>query len=481
MQNKQVIIVGAGLSGLACAYRLQSLGVECLLLEKTHQVGGVLQSERLDGYLIERGANSAQGTPELLSLIEELGIFVELVEGNPKAPAYVYFNGQLHAAPMSPPALIKSNLLSFGGKLRLLKEPFIRKHEVESEESVYDFISRRLGSEIAERLVAPFVSGIYAGNEKDLSIQAAFPMLANLEREYGSLLRGAIRKAKEAKKTKAVAASNGKEDEKPKRRRSISFRDGMSVLTSTMAAKLGDNLLLNCEVDSVEINPSAAARFTLQVNHSGEGRQLACQHLVLATPAPVAASLLELFRYPEDGTNTSALADEVSRLLKEIKYPPLTILYLAYDRAAIAHSLDGFGFLAVPREGLNILGCIFSSSQFPGRAPQEKTLFTIFIGGARNPDLANLEDEILVAKAHADLQKILGISALPHKASITRWQRAIPQYNIGHAGRVQHIESLISKIEGLHLTGNYLHGVSVGDCVKTADSLAHFVSQSLRL
>ena len=477
MQNKQVIVIGAGLSGLVCAYRLQSLGVDCLLIEKSNRVGGVIQSERFGEYLIERGANSAQGTPELLALIEELGITNEILEGNPNAPAYVYFAKQLLAVPMSPPALIKSNLLSLGGKLRLLGEPFIHKREAETEESVYDFFQRRLGVEIAERLVAPFVSGIYAGDEKALSIQAAFPMLANLEREYGSLFLGAIKKGKAAKKAKTISQSNG-QVEKPKRRRSISFREGMKVLPATMAAKLNGNLIVNSE--DISITHAPESNFVVQCNYDGSIRQIACHHLIFATPSQVAASLLKALKSEVDIAASYSTIDEICSLLGEIDYPPMTILYLAYDRSAIAHTLDGFGFLAVPQEGLNILGCIFSSSQFSGRAPQDKALFTIFIGGARNPELTTLDDYALVSKAHDELQKILGISAAPEVISITRWQRAIPQYNLGHAARIHRIEALTSPVNGLHLLGNYLHGVSVGDCVKAADSLAHNVYQSLR-
>ncbi len=479
MQNKQVIIIGAGLSGLVCAYRLQSLGVDCLLLEKSSQVGGVIQSKRIDEYLIERGPNSAQGTPELLALVEEAGISGELVEGNPKAPAYVYFNKQLRAVPMSPPALVKSDLLSLGGKLRLLGEPFIGKREADSEESVYNFIQRRLGVEIAERLVAPLVSGIYAGDEKNLSIQAAFPMLANLESGYGSLFRGAIRKAKEAKRAKASAQANGQAEAKPERRRSISFREGMQTLATTLTAKLGDKVLRNAEIVSLAFAPSLDQRFTVQVNQSGNLREIACDHLVIATPSLAAASLIKAVQFPEASANLLSLAEEISSLLVEIDYPPLTILYLAYDRAAIRHSLDGFGFLAVPQEQVSILGCIFNSSQFPNRAPEGKALFTIFIGGARHPELAALPDDVLAAKAHADLQNILGIASAPQLLATTRWQRAIPQYNIGHAARVHRLESLTNQLNGLHLSGNYLHGVSVGDCVKAADSLALMLYQSL--
>jgi protoporphyrinogen/coproporphyrinogen III oxidase len=468
--RKDVVVIGAGISGLVCAYRLKRLGVEVALLEKSPQAGGVMQSDMIDGYLIERGPNSAQGTPELLTLVAELGITDGLVEGKAKAPAYVYFNGRLRVVPMSPPALIKSDLLSLSGKLRLLKEPFISKRDSQEDESVADFISRRLGSEAAERIVAPFVSGIYAGDEKRLSIQAAFPLLANLESGFGSLFRGAIAKLREAKQAK----ENHEPSNKPKRKRSVSFREGMSFLPLSLAAKLGEDLLTECSTISIsecglqiansESYRETSDRFIVNFKRSGLEQQLVCKHLIIATPAKIAAALV------------ASISKEISLLVQEIEYSPLSIVYLAYDKSSITNPLDGFGFLAAPSAGLKVLGCLFSSSQFPGRAPNNKALLTIFVGGARNPDAAHFHDDKLISKTHSELQKILGIHDEPQVVSITRWGRAIPQYNLGHAARVKQIEELASKFNGFHIIGNYLHGVSVGDCIKEAERIAFAVS-----
>lgn len=472
MQNnsKDVVVIGAGISGLVCAYRLKMLGVDVLLLEQSHQAGGVIQSTRIDNFLIERGPNSARGIPELLALVDELGISDELVEGDPKAPAYVYFKGKLRAVPMNPLSLLKSDLLSLNGKLRLLREPLIARREPSTEESVAAFITRRLGSEIAERLVAPFVSGIYAGDEKRLSIQAAFPMLANLERDHGSLLRGGLAQMREARQTKKSSPPANL----PKRKRSISCRDGMQVLPQTLAAKLGETLLTQCQEVSIAdcglriadsiFQPNRTNKFSVTFKHAGIEQQITCNHLVIATPAASAANLVAEF------------SDELKYAIQEIEYPPLAIAYLAYAKASITNPLNGFGFLAAPGEDLKVLGCIFSSSQFAGRAPQDKALLTIFIGGTRNPELVQLNDDRLGALAHGELKKILGIQSLPRVIGITRWARAIPQYNIGHAARVKSIEGLARKINGLHIAGNYLHGVSVGDCIKEADMLAKSIN-----
>jgi oxygen-dependent protoporphyrinogen oxidase len=468
MQNKRkdVVVIGAGISGLVCAYRLKMLGVDVVLLEQSGQVGGVMQSVRIDEFLIERGPNSAQGIPELLALVDELGITSELVEGNPKAPAYVYFNGKLRAVPMSPPSLLTSDLLSLSGKLRLLREPLIAKRKLPGEESVSDFTTRRLGSEVADRLVAPFVSGIYAGDEKRLSIQAAFPMMASLESGYGSLFRGGIAKIRDARQAK----KNSPPSNLPKRKRSVSFRNGMQVLPETLAAKLGDDLLTECQEVSIadcglriadtSSQQNQTGRFAINFKHSGVEQQITCNHLVIATAAMSAGNLI------------APISKDLKQLIEEIEYPPLAVVYMTYGKASIANPLNGFGFLAAPSEKLNVLGCIFSSSQFPGRAPQDKALLTIFMGGARNPELTQLSDDRLGAMAHAELKKILGIQSLPRVIGITRWVRAIPQYNVGHAAKVKKIEALIRKVKGLHIIGNYLHGVSVGDCVKDSQRIA---------
>lgn len=482
--HQQVVIIGAGIAGLVCAYRLQALGVEVRLIESSNRVGGVMQTEARDGYLIERGPNSSQGTEELMALVEELGLMDELAEGDAKAPAYVYFNGRLHAVPTGAGAFIKSRLLSLGGKLRIFCEPFIGKRTATDEESILSFARRRIGHEAADRMVAPFVSGIYAGDAEKISVQAAFPRLSNLEATYGGLIRGTIAKAREARRAKK-AASAVLDKAAPTRRRLVSFKHGMGVLPHTLAVKIGEALttgMANCrlqlaDADAHETEQAAGLRadarpsppgFIIEFNHSGNHQRVSADHLILATPAKAAASLI------------APLSSELSRALDGIDYPPLAILYLAYDIDKVRTPLDGFGFLVPPSEGLNILGCVWNSSLFAGRAPQGKALLTLFVGGARKPETARLPDAELVATAHTELQKVLGIAGEPQVVGITRWERAIPQYNLGHRDRVQRVEALLSDLPGLHLIGNYLHGVSTGDVIKEADRVARDIAQRLR-
>ena len=463
--RKDVVVIGAGISGLVCAYRLKSLGFDVLLLEKSDRVGGVMQTEVIDGYQIERGPNSSQGTEELLALVEELGIAGELAEGDPKAPAYVYFRRQLHPVPSSPAAFIRSRLLSAKGKLRILKEPFVAARRSNEEESIASFARRRIGSEAAERMVAPFVSGIYAGDAEKLSAEAAFPRLANLETGYGGLFRGMMAKAREARRAKKAAAEV-LDKAAPTRRRLVSFKNGMETLPKTLARKIGEDLLTGISNLRFRIS-NQPERFSLEFERAGNRQLVTCERLIIATPARAAAALVR------------DSSDELSRLLEEIYYPPLVIACLAYPKSSIATPLDGFGFLVPPGERMNILGCVWNSSLFKGRAPEGHALITIFIGGARNTEVTQLADAELVTLAHSDLQKILGIASEPRVVTITRWERAIPQYNIGHVERVRRIEELLRARAGLNLIGNYLHGVSTGDCIKEADRVAKEIGESL--
>jgi oxygen-dependent protoporphyrinogen oxidase len=483
--HRSVIVIGAGISGLVCAYRLKTLGVDTLLIEKSDRPGGVIRSDLIDGCLIERGPNSMTGTADVLALVEELGIWDELVEGDPRAPAFIYFRGRLHEVPTGPGSLVTTKLLSAAGKLALAGEPFRKRRISDEEESVAAFAARRLGPQIAERFVAPFVSGIYAGDSNKLSVQAAFPRLATLEREHGSLIRGAF--ALLAKKRKAKA--DGIEAKKPKTKRLCSFKEGMSFLPKTLAAKMGEDLMMGCSGITVSARGvsreaakpqrtqsgagecaiderQAGGQFIVSFERSRRTEQFASDTVVIAAPARAASGLV------------GRLSEQLSLLLGEIEYPPLAVVSLAYDEVALRGPLTGFGLLAVPGQGLNILGCVYSSSLFPGRAPAGKALVNTFVGGALTPTLAGLEDSELAALVHRDLINALGAKAEPRVMAVTRYERSIPQYNLGHADRVRRIGETTASIPGFHLIGNYLHGVSTGDCLKEADRVAREVANN---
>jgi oxygen-dependent protoporphyrinogen oxidase len=455
--NFDSVIIGAGISGLVAAYRLKKMGRDLLIIESSAHVGGVIQSFEAEGFLIERGPNSLRGSHEFLDLVEELKLTGELITANPRAPAYVYAGGELHTVPMSPPALVKTKLISSAAKLRLLREPFVKRRREGGEESVAAFVRRRLGDEILERLVAPFLSGVYAGDPEDLSVQACFPKLAEFEAEAGGILRGALRAAKQSRK----GTSKPKRSLRPYRL--CSFRQGLNALPEALSRSLSDRLLTGARI----ININSTGGFEIKVEHQGEVKTINSPSLVVSTPAYVTAHLL------------GPVAPEISALIAEIPYVSIASVPLAYRAEQIARKLDGFGFLAPRGEGLRTLGSIWNSSLFTGRAPEGWVCLTNFIGGATDPEAIKLSDEELIRIVHDDLSKVLGVSGEPRRLPVTRYERAIPQYTLGHAARAESIEAMLRGITGLWIAGNYLRGVSLGDCIKQAERVAVEIDRAI--
>ena len=455
--NVDSVIIGAGISGLVAAHRLKKMGRDLLLVESSDHTGGVIQSREVEGFLIECGPNSLRGSHEFLDLVEELNLTDELITADPRAPAYVYADGRLQAVPMSPPALVKTKLISNAAKLRLLREPFVKARRGGGEESVASFVRRRLGDEILERLVEPFLSGVYAGDPERLSLQACFPKLAEFEAESGGILRGALRAAKQSRKEAA----------KPKRSlrpyRLCSFGHGLSALPEALAKSLGESLLTRARI----IDISSTGRFEIKVEHLGEIKKITSSTLVVSAPAYVAAHLL------------GGIAPEVAALIAEIPYVSIASVPLAYRAEQIARKLDGFGFLAPRGEGLRTLGSIWNSFLFAGRAPEGWVCLTNFIGGATDAEAVKLGDEELIHTVHNDLSKVLGVSGGPRHLPITRYERAIPQYTLGHATRVKRVETLLRDVPGLWIAGNYLRGISLGDCIKHAERVAVEIDQTI--
>lgn len=453
--NFDSVIIGAGVSGLVAAHRLKKMGRNALLIECGDRVGGVIQSRDAEGFLIECGPNSLRGSHEFLDLVEELNLTGDLITADPRAPAYIYVDGRLQAVPMSPPALVKTKLVSNAAKLRLLREPFVKARLDGGEESVASFVRRRLGDEILERLVEPFLSGVYAGNPEELSVQACFPKLAEFEAEAGGVLRGALRAAKQSRKE----ASRPKRSLRPYRL--CSFRHGLSALPKALSESLGDSLLTCARIIGIR----STAPFEIGIEHRGEIKTINSSTLVISTPAYAAGRLL------------GDIAPEIAALVAEIPYVSIASVPLAYRVGQIARKLDGFGFLAPRGEGLRTLGSIWNSSLFAGRAPEGWVCLTNFIGGATDAEAVKLGDEELIRIVHDDLCNVLGVSGEPRRLPITRYERAIPQYILGHAARVERIESRLRGIPGLWIAGNYLRGISLGDCIKQAEHVAVEINQ----
>lgn len=455
------VVIGAGITGLVTGYELRKEGFRVKVLEQNSRVGGVIHSNTVDGYLLEYGPNSFQESDETTALINELNLNSELVVADPKMPRYIYFQGSLKSVPLSPPQLIGSDLLSLSGKLRILAELAIgkRKDTLENpEESIASFMRRRLGTQVHDRLVSPFVSGVYAGNTEKLSLEASFPLLAELENKHGSVILGAIKSQKNA-------AKNGKEKKLAKGL--CSFISGLETLPNALARELKDSLTTNSKVLSVNINKeSPCYTIKFQVNNSLE--EIFTDNLVLATPAYVSANILE--------NQMPKLANE----LKAIEYVPMVIVHLAISLSDLVKKLYGFGVLIPRSEGIRVLGTIWNSCLFPNRAPKDKILLTNFIGGAHDSEAINLTESELTQILGEELKKILSIKKAPNLVSVYKYQKAIPQYNLGHISRLRVIESELKNQPNLYLTGNYLKGVSVPDCVSRGKQLAINIKTSLK-
>jgi oxygen-dependent protoporphyrinogen oxidase len=445
---RNVWVIGGGISGLACAYRLRQLGIPARLLEKSPATGGVIHTLRRDGFLFEAGPQSFLLTDTLRNLIGELGLEAEVVLANPKAPRYVLRNSHLVAVPMAPPALLRSSLLSWSAKARLLSEPFRRSQIPSAEESIADFVRRRFGSEILDYLVAPFVSGVYAGDPETLSIASAFPSAVKWEQEYRSVIRGAMKSQKSSASRPALA----------------SFRFGMAALPERLAEKMRDAIESSTDrATSVIALAGLSPVATDRVEPTARG-----DVIVLAAPAYAAAALLP--------NTCRALAE----LLAGISYAPLATIALVFHSRQIGQPLDGFGFLAPRKEGLRTLGTVWNSALFPGRAPEGMSLLSSFIGGATYLAVTELSDGQLLELVVRENSAILEISGPPVEHAIFRYHRALPQYLIGHSQRIDAITQVLSHLPGLFLTGNYLAGPSIGDCVEHAFATAETVNKFLQ-
>jgi oxygen-dependent protoporphyrinogen oxidase len=449
----QAMVIGAGISGLAAAYHLQKARVDTLLVDAAHRPGGVICSVARDGYLVECGPQSFSGSPALTALFAELNLLPERVIANPKAPRYVLIDGVLQAVPTSPAGLLASPFLSGGTGLALLRDIFCRSRPPEPDESIAQFTRRKFSATLLERLVAPFVSGIYAGDPEKLSLRAAFPAVYEAECKSGSILRGMFHKVN---KNSTINPS-----EKPTVQ---SFRCGNEQFTLALAAALGEHLLLNKEAISIAALPRSseqnAPRFQVTVRGIKGQEIIECERLLLTVPADVAALML------------NALDTGFFDPLSGVEYAGVAVVSLGYPNEAIQRGTNGFGFLVPRSSGLSVLGTVWNSSLFPGRAPAGHSLFTSFVGGVTNPSAVQQSPASLAALVHREIAPILRLNQEFTFSQVTAWPRAIPQYNLGHTARIQKIRTLLTNFPGLHLAGNYLNGPAIPVCIQQAQDLA---------
>lgn len=462
MRTQRVVIVGGGISGLSVAWWLHRAGCDVTVLEGEAKPGGTMLTVREDGWLIEKGPTSAlETTPLFNQMFEELGILGQRVYANEASnKRYILRAGHLHALPMSPGAFLKSALWSFSGKMRLLKEPFIGR--AKQEETIAEFVERRLGREFLEYAINPFVAGVYAGNPEQLSVRAAFPKLYALESTYGGLIKGMIRGRKERKKRVEKAKD---------RSRMFSFVDGMETFPAAMSKSLADRIKCNATVVEITKRNDDGTQAGFSVTYRVAGREdvTVADAVVLSTPAHVAGQLLRRF------------SPDLASMLQGIPYPPVAEVFFGFRREQVRRALDGFGYLIPAKEGRRILGTIWSSTIFPGRAPAGHVALTTFVGGSRQPELALLDEANLSKLVLGDLSDIIGVSGPPVKSMIVKWEKAIPQYHLGHLDIMQRVEALEEQFAGLFLCSNFRGGIAVGDCVMNAKRVADRVIQQVHL
>jgi oxygen-dependent protoporphyrinogen oxidase len=437
---RSVLVLGGGISGLTTAFLLARRGVQVTVLEAAPRVGGAMETLSDGPWRFEMGPNTVlEGNADVTALISACGLDGEKIAAAPSARKRFLWKGdRLHALPGGPGGFLRTPLFSLGAKLRLLREPWIPRLDSEEtpEETIATFVRRRLGSEFLDYAVGPFVSGVYAGDPDRLSVTWAVPRIAALEREHGSLIRGALAKRKGAQPGGSM----------------ISFREGLDALPRRLAREIGD---VRTGAFCHRLGRSGS-RF---IAETGDG-PVEAERVVLAVPADVAARLLE------------ELTGGASRLFAEIPYAPVAVVSLGVRREDVAHRLDGFGFLVPRKEGLNVLGCLFPSTIFPGRAPEGHAALVAFVGGRTNPEIVTRPDESIDQTVREELGRVLGLRGEPVFHHVRRWPRAIPQYELGHGRFVARAEEIERDFPGLYISGNFLRGISVPDCIRNATALA---------
>jgi oxygen-dependent protoporphyrinogen oxidase len=459
MSNRvEALVVGAGISGLATAHALQKAGIAIRVVEAAPCPGGVIQSVKRDGYLVECGPQSFSGNSSISAMCRDLGILEERVLANPKAPRYVLIDGKLRNVPMGP-GLLASSFMSGGTRTAILRDILGKSESPEPDESVADFVRRKFSATLLDRLVGPFVSGIYAGDPEKLSLRAAFPILYEAEKAAGSVTRGVFKVMKQRK------SSNGTRPQAPREKVTLqTFRDGNETLIRAIAARLAERLTCGTEVTRIETLDTSqepkAARFRVSLRGTRGEEIVDAERLILSAPTETAGRLL--------GPVDTGFAAQ----LGSIAYSGVAVVSLGYRKDDVGDSLAGFGFLVPRSSGLSILGTVWNSSLFPGRAPQGEALLTSFVGGATNPGALTKSPEQLAAQVHRELTPLLGLRKEPVFTNVTLWPRAIPQYNLGHTARIAALESIRSRFPGLYFSGNYLNGPAIGTCVEYALKVA---------
>ena len=472
MTDKKIVIIGGGISGLATAYSLEEIArkkgesISITLFEKNNRIGGNILTERTDGFLIEGGPDCfLSEKPWAIQLCERLGMGESLLRTNDEyRKTYILLNGHLHELPegvilMIPTEifpLLKSNLISLSGKIRMGMELFIPKKESSADESLSQFVRRRLGQEALDKIAAPLVAGVHAEDPDTMSVKSRFPRFVQMEEEYGSLIKGMIAKRREMRRA-------GSKGNKPKYTMFMTLKDGLSEMPATIVQNLKmTKILTNREVADVDKRDI----FKISLKN---GEVLDADTVVFATPSYETARLL------------TGINDSISALLNKIPYASTATVSLAFKKESISNPMNGFGFLVPRQEKRRITGATWVSRKFSYRSPDDSVLIRCFIGGSHNEKLVFLNDKDMIEMVKGELRDIMGITSEPLLTRIYRWEKAMPQYTIGHEERLSILDKKLSEYPGIFLTGSSYRGSGISECIKDGQLTAEFVLKYLNL
>lgn len=442
----EAVILGAGPAGLAVAHALVQRGAKVKVIEPAKRPGGAIRTIQEDGWVVEVGPNTLQleGAADV-ALLQGYGLGDSLQTAeHAAAKRFILAHGKLHTLTSRPSSLFKADLLTWRGKLRLLSEIF-RPRGGYAEETIEHFVTRRFGAEAAELLMNPIIAGVHAGDPGRLCMENCFPAIHRLEASHRSIILGLMRQA-------------------PTGRQIVGFPQGMQQLADAMAAPLRSEALQLGTMATMIRRDSRGWNVAWR-NAQGQDDGATAQHLIITAPHWQWPSL------PFDGE-----LKETFRAWERVETPPVTVIARGYDRTAIDHPLDGFGYLVPQRENRAVLGCLFPSTVLPGRAPAGQVLLCAFIGGARQPAIARKSDEELRGLLDRELAKTLGVHGQPRKEWIQRWDQAIPQYGVGQTRREAGLVETETRYPGLHFHGAFRGGISLMQTIRGGHALGQMLS-----
>jgi len=480
-KTKRVAIIGGGISGLSSAFYLKNLieekgkDIEVVILEKDSRCGGNIVTDQVDGFTVDGGPDCfITEKPWALKLCQEMGLAENLVATNEeKKNVFILWKGELHPlpegfmllVPTSFMPFILSSLISPLGKLRVALDLIIPRKKSDEEESLADFVKRRLGREILEKIAEPLVAGIHAGSPETMSLKSTFPRFIDLEQEYGSLIRGMYHRMKSYHK--AMRAKNSGE---PSYTMFMTLEEGMGGLINKLESIIDKkSIFLNHSITKIiKISGKSSGNNTTYQVHGKGGDALTAEAVILATPAYTSSGFLK------------EIDKKLAEQLLTIPYISTATVSLAYQNSDLTHPLNGFGFVIPRKEKREIMASTWSSVKFLSRAPAEKTLLRCFVGGVNSEHLVTLDDKTLESMVKNELKEIMGIKSQPLFTRIYRWEKSMPQYTVGHTEKIALVEDMLDEHPGLFLTGSGYYGIGISDCVRHANEVAGQVMDFLK-